>query len=79
MERRAIYTPAPGVALSDEYPVNIGNQSQQGTGDKAPRDDHTHYLPHDSTLGFVDDALAVSIHDVVEHLSERVRYYTPMQ
>ena len=71
-----LYTPAPGVALSDEYPVNIGPQSQQGVGDEAARDDHTHYLPHDSTVGFVDGALAVSIHDVVEHLSERVRYYT---
>ena len=71
-----LYTPAPGVALSDEYPVNIGPQTQEGTGDEASRDDHTHYLPHDNTIGFVDGALAVSIHDVVEHLSERVRYYT---
>ena len=32
--------------------------------------------PPTTTVGFVDGALAVSIHDVVEHLSERVRYYT---
>ena len=56
----------PGVALSDEYPVNIGPQTQEGTGDEASRDDHTHYLPHDNTVGFVDGSLAVSIHDVVE-------------
>ena len=63
--------------LSDELPVNIGPQSQQGDGASASRDDHTHYLPHDNTIGFnTDGELAVSIHDVVEHLSERIQYYT---
>ena len=65
-----------GADLSDDLPVNIGPQSQQGTGDEASRDDHTHYLPHDATLGFSDGALGVSIHDVVEHLSQRIQYYT---
>ena len=65
-----------GADLSDDLPVNIGPQSQQGTGDEASRDDHTHYLPHDSTLAFSAGALGVSIHDVVEHLSQRIQYYT---
>ena len=65
-----------GAALSDELPVNIGPQSQQGDGAAASRDDHTHYLPHDATLKFIDGALGVSIHDVVEHLSQRIQYYT---
>ena len=68
--------PGEGAALSDDLPVNIGPQSQQGTGAAASRDDHTHYLPHDSTLAFSDGALGVSIHDVVEHLSQRIQYYT---
>ena len=33
-------------------------------------------MPHDSTLKFSDGALEVSIHDVVEHLSQRIQYYT---
>ena len=57
-------------------PVNIGPQSQQGTGDEASRDDHTHYLPHDGTLDFNEGVLGVNIADVVEHLVERVQYYT---
>ena len=65
-----------GVTLSDEYPVNIGPQSQQGSGDEAARDDHTHYLPHDTTLAFSAGTLGVNISDVVEHLSQNVRYYT---
>ena len=67
---------AEGAALSDELPVNIGPQSQQGDGAAASRDDHTHYLPHDSTLGFNAGVLGVSIADVVEHLQERVQYFT---
>ena len=62
--------------LSDDQPVNIGPQGQQGTGTEASRDDHTHYLPHDNTLAFTSGALGVSISDVVEHLSERIQYYT---
>ena len=69
-------TAAGAVALSDGLPVNIGPQSQQGVGVLASRDDHTHYLPHDATLAFSDGALGVSIHDVVEHLSQRIQYYT---
>ena len=65
-----------GAALSDDLPVNIGPQSQQGTGDEASRDDHTHYLPHDTTLAFTTGTLGVDIGDVVEHLSERIQYYT---
>ena len=60
----------------DDQPVNIGPQGQQGTGDEASRDDHTHYLPHDTTLAFTTGTLGVSISDVVEHLSERIQYYT---
>ena len=33
-------------------------------------------MPHDSTLAFSAGALGVSIHDVVEHLSQRIQYYT---
>ena len=40
-----------GAALSDDQPVNIGPQGQQGTGTEASRDDHTHYLPHDDYSG----------------------------
>ena len=52
------------------------SQQGQGTGDESSRDDHTHYLPHDSTLAFSSGSLGVSIHDVVEHLSQRIQYYT---
>ena len=73
----ALYTPAAGVALSDDQPVNIGPQGRQGTGEEGSRDDHTHYLPHDTTVGFNSDGeLAVNVNDVVEHLSERIQYYT---
>ena len=65
-----------GASLSDDLPVNIGPQGQQGTGDEASRDDHTHYLPHDTTLAFTTGILGVDIGDVVEHLSERIQYYT---
>ena len=65
-----------GVTLSDDQPVNIGPQGQQGSGDEASRDDHTHYLPHDTTLAFSAGTLGVNISDVVEHLSQNVRYYT---
>ena len=69
-------TASLGATLSDDLPVNIGPQSQQGTGTEASRGDHTHYLPHDTTLAFTTGVLGVSISDVVEHLSERIQYYT---
>ena len=75
-ELRDSLTSSLGATLSDDLPVNIGPQGQQGTGDEASRDDHTHYLPHDTTLAFTTGTLGVNISDVVEHLSERIQYYT---
>ena len=57
--------------------TDIGAASAIGTSEELSRDDHTHRLPIDNTLEFnASDEVGVNIHDVIEHLQHRIRYFT---
>ena len=71
-----LYTPAPGVALSDEYPRQHRPTDSGGNWRRSVEGRPYPLFASRQYGRVVDGALAVSIHDVVEHLSERVRYYT---
>ena len=65
------------VELSDDAPEDIGAVADDGDGIAASKYNHSHRLPTDNTLEFDGSAqLGVNIHDVIEHLQERIRYYT---
>ena len=65
-------------ARSNTDPENIAEASAEGTAPEVSRGDHVHALPIDDTLEFdsVSGDLGVSIHDVIQHLQEDIRYYT---
>ena len=66
-----------GPSLSDDDPEDIGDTADAGTGAEVSAADHVHRLPIDNTLEFDDsDQVGVNIHDVIEHLQERIQYKT---
>ena len=68
---------AGGLSLSDADPADVGDTAIPGDGSGASRDNHGHRVPTDSTLEFnANDELAVNVHDVIEHVSHHIRYYT---
>ena len=63
---------------SNADPANIGNTAVEGVAPEVSRRDHVHAVPVDDTLEFdtVSGDLGVSIHDVIQHLQETIRYFT---
>ena len=65
------------VAISDEDPLDVGQANAPGSEDEVGHYDHAHRLPIQNTLEWDSaNALGVSIHDVIQHLSEYVQYFT---
>ena len=65
------------VVPSTNATTDIGAASAIGTSLELSRDDHEHRLPIDNTLNFnTSDELGVNVQDVIEHLQERIRYFT---
>ena len=65
------------VVPSSHATTDVGEDSVIGTSVEFSRDDHAHELPIDSTLEFTASGdLAVNVHDVIETLQERIRYFT---
>ena len=65
------------VELSDDDPEDIGAAADDGDGIAASKYNHSHRLPTDNTLEFDGSAqLGVNVTDVIEHLQERIRYFT---
>ena len=56
----------------------MGETAAEGTEGTVSRADHVHRLPHDNTIEYDDanEQFGVSLHDVVEHLQESIRYFT---
>ena len=68
------------VVPSTNATTDIGAASAIGTSLELSRDDHEHRLPIDNTLAFnSSDELAVNVHDVIETLQERIRYFTDVR
>ena len=67
-----------GPSISDDAPEDIGGTAAAGTGAEVPADDHVHRLPIDNTLEYdsANEQFGVNVQDVIEHLQERVRYFT---
>ena len=63
---------------SNDDPENVAGAASAGTHAAVARRDHVHALPIDDTLEFdpVSGDLGVSIHDVITHLQESIRYFT---
>ena len=69
-----------GPSVSDDAPEDVAAAAAAGTGAEVSADDHAHRLPIDNTLAFnASDELAVSVHDVIEVLQERIRYFTDVR
>ena len=65
------------VVPSTNATTDIGAASAIGTSPELSRDDHEHRLPVDNTLAFnSSDELSVNVQDVIEHLQERIQYFT---
>ena len=65
------------VVRSTNATTDVAAASAIGTSLELSRDDHTHRLPIDNTLEFnASDEVGVNIHDVIEHLQDRIRYFT---
>ena len=65
------------VVPSTNATTDISTASAIGTSLELSRDDHEHELPIDNTLEFnASDELSVNVQDVIEHLQERIRYFT---
>ena len=57
--------------------TDISTTSAIGTSVEYSRDDHEHSLSIDNTLNFsATDELSVNVQDVIEHLQERIQYFT---
>ena len=68
------------VVPSTNATTDIGAASAIGTSLELSRDDHAHRLPIDNTLAFnSSDELSVNVHDVIETLQERIRYFTDVR
>ena len=77
-EEQAALQTKLGLVKSDDDPAAVGETAIPGDDDELARKDHAHPLPTDDTLEFdpVSGDLGVSIHDVIQHLQESIRYYT---
>ena len=67
-----------GATASDDAPEDIGDTAAAGDGEEYSPHDHVHRLPIDNTLEYDDanEQWGVNVHDVIEHLQERIRYFT---
>ena len=66
-----------GSALATQAPEDVTDTAAVGTAAVASREDHEHNLPINETIEFSSTGvLGVSITDVIEHLTQRIRYYT---
>ena len=67
-----------GATASDDAPEDIGDTAAAGDGEEYSPHDHVHRLPIDNTLEYDDanEQFGVNVHDVIEHLQERIRYFT---
>ena len=67
-----------GPSLSDDDPEDIGGTAAEGTSGEVSPADHVHRLPIDNTLAFdaANEQFGVNVQDVIEHLQERIRYFT---
>ena len=67
-----------GPSLSDDAPEDIGGTAAEGTSGEVSPADHVHRLPIDNTLEFdaANEQFGVNVQDVIEHLQERIRYFT---
>ena len=61
---------------SDAQPANVTGTSAAGTDSDYSRGDHAHTVDLDTTMAFTSGVLGVNVHDVIEHLSEHIRYFT---
>ena len=75
---RAIANAHSQRTLSNQNPQSVADTPASGISGEVARRDHVHDLPLDSTLEFdpVSGDLGVSIHDVITHLQESIRYFT---
>ena len=63
--------------LATMAPEDVADTAAVGTAARGAREDHVHDLPNDETLEFSSTGtLGVSITDVIEHLTQRIRYFT---
>ena len=66
-----------GGGLATLAPEDVSDTAAIGTSARGAREDHEHRLATNDTLEFGSGgALSVSITDVIEHLTQRIRYYT---
>ena len=66
-----------GRALATGEPQPVAAVADTGTGTRAAHGSHIHALGIGDTLQFnADDELSVSITEVIEHLSQQIRYFT---
>ena len=66
-----------GASLSNNAPSDVFDTPVFGVGLSASRYDHVHRLPIDNTLDWDASAqIGVNVHDVIEHLQERIQYKT---
>ena len=68
---------AGGLQLSDDDPAPVADVADDGDATTASKGNHVHALPIDNTLEFnASDELGVNVQDVIEHLQERIQYFT---
>ena len=66
-----------GRALATGTPEDVAATGETGTGTRAAHGSHVHALGIGDTLQFnADDELSVAITEVIEHLSQQIRYFT---
>ena len=66
-----------GGGLATTAPEDVADTAAVGTDAVSARGDHVHELVNDETLEFSSaGTLGVSITDVIEHLTQRIRYFT---
>ena len=66
-----------GAGLSDIAAEGVTETPSAGTGTDASRWDHEHDIPFNATLEWDSNSqFGVRVQDVIEHLQERIRYFT---
>ena len=64
-------------ALATSEPADVAAEAETGSGTHAAHGNHVHALGIGDTLEFsASDELSVSITEVIEHLSQQIRYFT---
>ena len=64
-------------ALATSDPADVAAEAETGSGTHAAHGNHVHALAISDTLEFsASDELSVSITEVIEHLSQQIRYFT---